>query len=216
MAFLDIFSKKKNTKEQNQITIDYREKNSQVPEELEKLNFKINYKNLTIGDYTFGKTTIERKTISDLKQSIIKKRIFKQIEGMQQYKSKLLIVEGKFEDLFNNIGLSKNAMVGFLLSLITENKCPFIFSYDSKETANIINLLFKKTKRTISLRPSKRIINKKEKQIYILEGFSGIGRKTAEKLISEFKTLKNIFSSSKEDLEKSIGNKTKKFIEELT
>jgi len=42
---------------------------------------------------------------------------------------------------------------------------------------------------------------------FIIEGFPGIGPKTAKKLLEKFKTMKNIFNAPLEDLQKEIGKK---------
>ena len=81
MPFQDIFSKKEGRKKSKNekrktIIIDHREKNSLVPSELSALGFQIEFKQLEIGDYIINNTIIERKTSSDLKSSIINKRIF--------------------------------------------------------------------------------------------------------------------------------------------
>ena len=47
---------------------------------------------------------------------------------------------------------------------------------------------------------------------FILEGFPGIGPKTAKKLLKEFKSLKNLFNSPTEKLQEVIGKKGEIFI----
>ncbi len=46
---------------------------------------------------------------------------------------------------------------------------------------------------------------------FILEGFPGIGPKTAKKLLEELKTLKKIFNSPDKKLQKIIGKKAETF-----
>ena len=210
MTFHNIFSVKK-TNEKNKetketIIVDNREKNSLVPSELINLNFNIEFKQLEIGDYIVKGTIIERKTFSDLQSSIINKRIFEQLKNMQN-KDSLLIIEG-----FSNKFIHENAIRGFLLSLATEFKVPFIFTENEKETAIYISILAKKEKNNnISLRQKRISLTKAEQQQFILEGFPGIGITTAKNLIKEFKSLKNIFTAKKEDLEKVIGKKSDNF-----
>ena len=106
-AFYDIFSKrklksKKETSKQK-ITIDYREKSSLVPSELIKLGLEPEFKELKVADYIVKETAIERKTISDFITSMINKRLLKQLEELQQYKNKLLIIEGfDSNELYND------------------------------------------------------------------------------------------------------------------
>ena len=57
------------------IDIDNREKSSLIPSLLIKNQFPIEFKNLPVADYLINNTAIERKTISDLKSSIINKSL---------------------------------------------------------------------------------------------------------------------------------------------
>ena len=63
----------------------------------------------------------------------------------------------------------------------------------------------------MSLNVSKRAFNKKEQMQYIIEGFPGIGPKTAKKLLNKFKTIKNILNASQEELKEVIGKKAEVF-----
>ena len=216
MTFFNIFSKEKiKSKEQNseKIIVDNREKNSLVPSELSKNNINFEFQQLPIADYIINDFAIERKTISDLKSSIINKRIFFQIQELKQFPFNLIIIEGSKEELFNNEVLHENAVRGFLLSLARE-KIPFILTKDEKETAKYLSILArKKPKKDIQLRPGKISLSKKEQLRYILEGFPSIGPATARALLKEFKSLKNIINASEEELKKILKSKTKSFLD---
>lgn len=97
-----IFPKKKFIKEKRKIIIDYREKNSLVASELIREGFEIEFKELKVADYIVKDIAIERKTVSDFISSMINKRLIKQLEELQQYKEKLLIIEGiEEQELYN-------------------------------------------------------------------------------------------------------------------
>jgi ERCC4-type nuclease len=219
MPFLNIFSKKKSkfskTKKQElpTILIDNREKSSLVPSELSKLNHQIQFKQLPVADYLIGKTAIERKTISDLKLSIINKRLISQLIELKQYPNHLLIIEGNQSELYNSITLHENAVRGLLLSISLDYQVPILFSKSPSDTAKLISILAKRTPKPFSLRPSKLNKSKKEQQQFILEGFPNIGPKTSSKLLKHFKSLSNIFNAPLEQLEEIIGKKAKNFIE---
>ncbi|MEK6889399.1 MAG: ERCC4 domain-containing protein [Nanoarchaeota archaeon] len=211
MTFYNIFSKKKNpeenkeTKEKQTIIIDNREKQSLVPSELTSLNFQLKFEQLQVGDYLVNNTIIERKTFADLQSSIINKRIFEQLSNLKD-KQSLLIIEGK-----SNLFIHENALRGFLLSLATEFKVPFVFSKDEKDTALFISVLARKEKKEISLRFSPKLQSKSEIQQFILEGFPNIGPSTAKALLKEFKSLSAIFTANEEQLKPILKSKTKDF-----
>jgi len=214
----DIFSKsKKERKEEKpKIIMDYREKNSMVYSELINLGIDVEVKELKVADYIVKDIAIERKTVSDFISSMINKRLSRQLQGMQQYKNRLLLIEGIDEhELYSHEipekGIHPNAVRGFLLSIIFEHKTPIIFTKDSEDTAKFISVLAKRERKEASLNVSKNNLSKKERMQFILEGFPGIGPKTAKKLLSHFKTLKEIFEASIEELKEIIGVKAEVF-----
>ncbi len=216
--FLDIFSKKQKIKKQNpkqKVIVDYRERNSLVPASLVKLGLEVEFKELKVADYITNGAVVERKTISDFITSMINKRLLKQLGELQQYKTKLIIIEGidsqeLYDDTVN--GINGNAIRGFLLSISLKHKIPIIFSKNSEDTAKFISVLAKKQKQQeISLNAKKRNLTKKEQMQFVLESFPKIGPATARKLLEKFETLSNIFSTPQEELEKIIGKKAEIF-----
>lgn len=227
----DIFSKKINSekqqitlnKEKLKILMDYREKNSLVYSYLISHDFDIEVKELKIGDYIVKNIVIERKTISDFISSMINKRLLKQLEELKQYKSKLLIIEGIGEKEFypennkeNKISINPNAIRGFLLSILLKHNIPIIFSKNSEDTGKFIEVLAnkKEQEQEISMNAIKKNLTSKERLRFILEGFPNIGPKTSRKLLEKFGSLKDIFNSPIEELEKILGKRAK-LIKEL-
>jgi len=207
-------TKEKSTKKE--IIADYREKNSFVIKELISLGLEIKIKNLKVGDYLVNGVAIERKTVSDFISSMINKRLLRQLKEIQQYKNKILIIEGIYEnELYScnseEIGMHPNAIRGFLLSILLKYKIPIIFTENFEDTAKFIYVLSEKKEKENSLNVNKKFLNKKERMQFILEGFPGIGPKTAKKLLLEFKTLQNIMNADIGDLKKIIGKKAEIF-----
>lgn len=214
----DIFSKKPQKikiREKSKIIIDYREKNSLVASELIKLGFEIEFKELKIGDYIANNVVIERKTIQDFISSMINKRLIKQLEELQQYSQKLILLEGLEEQMLyheDSTGVNSNSLRGFLLSIVLKWKVPIIFTKNSEDSAKFISVLAnKKEKSDISLNVSKKNLSKKQRIQFILESFENIGPATSKKLLEKNKKLKNIFNLSIEELKKEIGKKSETF-----
>lgn len=211
----NIFSKKekeqenKENKTKMKIIIDHHEKNSLVASELVHLGCEIEFKHLEVGDYFIANIVIERKTVSDFISSMLNKRLLKQLENMKELKEKLLIIEGiEEQELLNEeSNLAPNAIRGMLLSIILKYNVPIIFSKNYEDTAKYLYILAKKQDKETSLFARRKSSNVKEQMQYILEGFPGIGPKTAKKLLKEYKTIKNIINAPQENLEKIIGKK---------
>jgi Fanconi anemia group M protein len=193
------------------IIIDYREKNSLVASELIKLGFEIEFKELKVADYLINHIAIERKTVSDFISSMINGRLTKQLEELQQYEDKLLLIEGFEErELYSDDsqkGVSSNAVRGFLLSILLKHKIPIIFAKNSEDTARFIDVLSRKKEKESPLNVTKKSLDKRERLQFILEGFPGIGPKTAKKLLEKFKTLRNISNVPIEEITQVIGKK---------
>jgi len=212
----DIFSKPKRIREEikqekQKIIVDYRERNSLVASTLVELGFEVEFRELRVADYLVNNVAIERKTISDFISSMINKRIIRQLQELQQYENKLLIIEGiEEQELYSDNakeGLHANAIRGFLLSVTIKHKIPVILTKNYEDTARFISVLANKKEKESSLNVTKKSLNKKERLQFVLEGFPGIGPKTAKKLLEKFKTLKNITNASIEELTEVIGKK---------
>jgi len=215
----DIFSKKysKKIKEKPKVILDYREKNSLIPSELINLGLEIEFRNLQVADYIIKGVAIERKTVSDFVSSMISRRLLKQLEELGQYKERLLIVEGIDEqELYTDsedwTGMHPNSIRGFLLSILLKYKVPIIFTKNYEDTAKFLSVLSKRKSKELPLNVKKKNLNKKEQKQFIIEGFPGIGPKTAKKLFKKFKTIKNIINASEEELKEVIGKKAENII----
>jgi Fanconi anemia group M protein len=212
----NIFPKQKENKPkeiaQKKIIADYREKNCLVASELVRLGLKVEFRELKVADYLVENVAIERKTVSDFISSMINKRLLNQLEELQQYENKLLIIEGineqeLYTDSEERTGIHPNAIRGFLLSILLRKKVPIIFTKDSEDTAKFIFVLSRKQEKELSLNVSKKSLSKKERLQFILEGFPGVGPKSAKKLLEKFKTIKSIVNASEEELKEILGKK---------
>ncbi|MEK6811014.1 MAG: ERCC4 domain-containing protein [Nanoarchaeota archaeon] len=213
MTFFNIFSKQKIVeKGVVKIIVDNREKNSLVISELVKRGFAVEFEQLDVGDYIVNGVAVERKTISDLKSSIVDKRIISQLNELKQYPKHLLIVEGFGGGDIYSEGIHENAFRGFLLSVAFNFKTPMIFSIDEEDTAKYLSVIARKNdKNENPIRASKILLSDKEQLQFIIEGFPEIGPATAKKLMNEFSNLKEVANASKEQLEKVIGKKSQHF-----
>jgi len=206
------------------IIVDNREKNSLVLAELISGCMEVELKHLEVADYIIGDTAIERKTISDFISSIMNKRLLQQLNGLQQYPSRLIIIEGMDEHEFyndkNEGGIHANAIRGMILSIIFDFATPVIFTKDSADTAKFLMVLakrFEKKKQEISFNQKRRARSVQEQQQFIIEGFPGIGPVSAKALLKKFGTIKGVINATPEELEKEkkLNGKKAKIFSEL-
>lgn len=220
-TIFNIFSRKKirkiiKTKEKPKVIIDYREKNSLIPSELRNLGLETELRELKVADYIVQGVAIERKTVSDFIASMKNRRLLKQLEELQQYQDKLLVVEGIDEqELYTDseeiTGMHPNSVRGFLLSILLKYRVPIIFTKNYQDTAKFLSVLSRKKPREIPLNVNKKNLSKKERVQFIIEGFPGIGPKTAVRLLKKFRTVKNIVNAPESELREVIGKKAEVF-----
>lgn len=222
----DIFEKKnkKPIKEipKIKIIVDYREKNCLVPASLVRLGLEVEFRELKVADYIVKDVAIERKTVSDFLSSMINKRLLNQLNEMNEYEKKLLIIEGLSEqELYSNSiekrGINPNAVRGFLLSILLKHKIPILFTNNQEDTARMIEVLSKREEKEMTLMEKRKGTSTKMQKQIIIEGFPGIGPKTAKKILEEFGNIKNFINAPEEEIQKILGKKyesIKKIIEE--
>ena len=195
------------------IIIDKREKNSMVVSELVEKKQEIKLEQLKVADYIIGNVAVERKTISDFINSMLSKRLLRQLEELKQFPQQILIIEGSDDLPLYEIGkINPNAVRGMMLSIVLDFKIPIILTKNYEDTADFLILLKKrqeKKPKQISLRANRKAFNLAEQQQFILEAFPGIGPVTAKSLLKKFKTIKKVMNTKEKDLTKAKINKKK-------
>ena len=122
------------------IIADDRERKSDVIESLLEIeNVEVDIQRLSIGDYQIGnRVIVERKTLNDFAISIIDGRLFKQMIHLANSKSQgVLILEGTACDSVD-IGVTREAMQGALITVSLIMGVPVLRSRNPTETARLI------------------------------------------------------------------------------
>lgn len=187
------------------VLVDSRETASSVTRSLSELNANIELHPLPTGDYVVSsRCGIERKSINDFIDSVKDGRLFDELIRLRnQFSHPILILEGDYHSI---ISLKRAAVLGSLTSIILKLNVFLIQTRDAQDTADMIFALAKKEQKSsphpISIRFQK-IPEQLDKQLeHIVAGIPGINTSRAQDLLSEFRTLKNLFSASPEEIEK--------------
>jgi len=201
------------------ILIDIHEPND-IPELLRRKGAQIRIRRLDVADYIIGDIGIERKTCHDFFRSIIDKRIFNQLERLREsFKKPLLLLEGDLQEALYSVQ-NPNAILGGLLSVVIDMDIGVIYSRDKEETVNILFLIWRrmhKERKTSVPRFKPRIMSKRDRLLFILEGFPGIGSRLAENILNHYGTIRNFAVTSLSELMsvEGIGEKKAREIIEL-
>jgi DNA excision repair protein ERCC-4 len=190
------------------------------PEGIEKLlrrnGMLVERKRIEVADYLIGTDVcVERKTLEDFLRSIYDGRLFDQVEEMFRCCSRiLLLIEGSYR----LDGRGRFHYLGALARLSLEG-VSVIHVNDYEDTAYLLTYLAKKVegdKPSIIPVRKRRKVRGFEEAYSVLLSFPSIGPKSAEKLMSEFKNLKEIFNADFPKLKSLIGEaKARKFREVL-
>ena len=211
----NIFDKDIKKKTKISIFVDTRERRSKTYDELTKKDCDIIIKQLDIGDYQVGEETIiERKSANDFVESLLDGRLFKQAIKLSVFEKPVFLIEGNIDLVAKNRNINMAQIYGAMFSLIFEFKIPLFFSFNEYESADIIYFLAKREQlrkeRPISLRKVKKTEDINLLQQYVIEGLPYIGPTLAIRLLEKFGSIKAIFNTSLERLQKIEGIGKKK------
>lgn len=192
----------------SRIVVDAREFNSEVVRELSRMGLLVEQQRLEVGDYVLSdRVCVERKEAGDFLESLMDGRLFSQLRDLKNsYLRPLLVIEG--EGLFTRRQLSEEAIYGGLASIITDFGVPIMFTKDGRETAKVLSAILKREigeKRVIGIRGEKRSMSLQERQQFIVEGLPKVSGVLAQRLLSQFGSIKAIVEADVEELCKVRG-----------
>jgi len=199
------------------IICDNRETASAVVRALSLMGVSLELKQLPVADYILsGRVGIERKSAKDFNDSVKDGRLFNELfELKNNFARPILILEG---DPFLNSNINQNALYGAITSLILNLGITIYKTNNPSDTAMFIYQLAKKeqseSKMELKLRFDKKPIEISSLLEYIVAGIPGINALRAKKLLSELKTLQEIFNADIGDLMK-VENIGKKIAQEI-
>jgi DNA excision repair protein ERCC-4 len=194
----------------SKVVADERERASGVPEELSKLNVRVYFSVLPVGDYVLSpEIAIERKTLKDFVSSVYDSRIFYQSARLSaSFPKPYLLLEGdsnKVEGLVRSL----KSYYGAIANVTIAYNLRVIYTANPSETAiAIAELLNHARAKPLSRLPSKAPPKAKttsSQQVYLVSSLPGVGRKLAEKLLLKYETPRKVMSLAAGELAMTAG-----------
>jgi len=195
-----------------QITTDFREQQSGIPELLVQKGIDVNISNIKTGDYLIGNELIvERKSAGDFVLSLLTGRLFKQCSRLAKSGWRpLLMIEG---NLFaTRHQMDHQALKGALLSVAASWQIPLIYSENTTDSANQLYMLCRQAgNRTALIRQNtykpKRLY---KHQMRFLQGLPNTGVLTAFRLLKHFGNIQAVMNADLGELQEveGVGKKT--------
>lgn len=187
------------------IEVDDRESASPVLATLrECADFHVTVARLPLGDYRVdGRFLFERKTLTDLVAAIKDGRLFRQALRLAATPLRpAIILEGTGRE-FAGCNMRREAIQGALVTVSLFCGVPLLRTRTPEETVRTM-LFAARQGRTFALgalpRRGRRPHGKRARQLYILQGFPGIGPERAHQLLARFGSVEAIARATAEDL----------------
>jgi len=171
------------------ILIDFRE-----PKKV--LNYFQNFKVCKLNcDYLIKNIAVERKTFTDLLQSLYQGKLFNQLlRTKNEYEKTILIVEGLIDP---NLLTNPKTFYSTLQFITINLNIPIIFSQSLENTAEVIKKLNERKTNFFSVSKMKIIPKKENIQERMLQCIEGIGKKRARVIIKKYGSINKIINLDK-------------------
>lgn len=175
-----------------------------IPEKLRGLGVEFEVKKIAPGDYVLGPIGIERKSLSDFFSSLVKKRLFEQVQRLRDaYPQPLVILEGDLTEI--STFRHPQSILGALLALETTERVPVLTTADKDQTALLLSVLWKKQDKAAAeygLRHKPKGLSLDQRQRFLVEGLPSVGETLARNLLMHFGSVRAVFNASEEELKK--------------
>ncbi|VVB54826.1 3'-flap repair endonuclease Xpf [uncultured archaeon] len=196
------------------IYVDGRERGSKLISLLRE-NAAIDVCNLPVGDFLLSdRVAVERKTVADFLQSIIDQRLLAQASELtRNFQAPILILEGT-DDLYAQRAIHPNAIRGALAALAIDLKISVIPSQNEEDTAALLLAIARReqweSNRETPLRGERKPMLLSERQRFMVESLPNVSSVLARRLLSQYKSVRNLAAADTKSLMKIEGIGAKK------
>jgi DNA excision repair protein ERCC-4 len=187
------------------VIVDERERPSGVPDSISKLDVRVYYARLNVGDYVINpEIAAERKSIADFVSSVYDGRLFAQASALSSsYRKPYIIVEGDVNQVSK---LVKNlaSYYGAIASVTLAYDLRLMHTANPAETALAIASLVKNSRaRPVPqgvLQAPPKGKDEAQQQLYIVSALPGVGKKLARRMLGRYGTPRRVLSLTESQL----------------
>ncbi|MDG6915355.1 MAG: heavy metal resistance protein CzcA [Nitrososphaerota archaeon] len=183
------------------VVVDERERQSGVPERLSRLDIRVYYSRLVVGDYVVNpEIAAERKSIGDFVASVYDGRLFTQASALSSsYRKPYIIVEGDVGKVASMVK-SVSSYYGAVASVTLAYDLRLVHTANQDETAQAIAALVKNSRaRPLPpgvLQPPPKSKDGAQQQLYLVSSLPGVGPKLAKRMLGRYATPRRVMSLS--------------------
>jgi Fanconi anemia group M protein len=174
----------------------------EIAEKLRELGVEFEVRKIAPGDYVLGPIGIERKTLFDFFNSMVRRRLFEQVQRLREaYPQPLLVLEGDLLEISNF--RHPQSIMGALLALETTERVPVFTTASKDQTALLLSVLWKRQDKAAAeygLRHKPKGMTVDQRQRFLVEGLPSVGETLARNLLEHFGTVRAIFNASEDEL----------------
>jgi Fanconi anemia group M protein len=175
-----------------------------IPDRLRELGVALEVQKIAPGDYVLGPIGIERKTLTDFFNSLVRKRLFEQVRRLKEaYPQALLLLEGDVAEI--STYKHPQSVLGAILALEVKERVPILTTADKEQTALVLYVLWKgqdKGAPEFGLRHKPKALSVGQRQRFLVEGLPNVGETLARNLLERFGTVRAVFDASAAELER--------------
>lgn len=194
----------------SRVVADERERASGVPDELSRLNVRVYFSKLPVGDYVLSpEIVVERKTVQDLLSSVYDSRLFYQAAGISSaYSKPYLLIEGDSKEV-GKLARNLKSYYGAIANITLAYGLRVLYTANKEETAiaiaELLNHARAKPVSQMTRETPPRSKSAPQQQVYLVSALPGIGGRLAEKLLLKYGTPRRVMSLTAGELTMTPG-----------
>lgn len=187
------------------VVVDERERASGVPDLLSRLDIRVYFSRLAVGDYVISpEIAVERKALPDFVSSIYDGRLFVQASEISSaFRKAYFVIEGDVKEV-GNLSRNLNSYYGAVASVTLAYDLRLIHTANPCETAAAVAALAKNSRSrplpTGAISTTPKASDEPQQQLYLVSSMPGVGPKLARRLLARFGTPRKVINATESQL----------------